>query len=72
MFHSDASDLLNNVEIALDKVTQDHTGHSRPGSFTGRLIGTLTRTVKYIADVSSHFMKKKRLLKTVGFFDKIF
>ena len=50
--HSDASELLKQVETALDKVSGIE--HQKTSSFTGRLIGTLTRTVKYVADVSSN------------------
>ena len=49
--HSDASELLKQVENALDKVSGIE--HTKTASFTGRLIGTLTRTVKYVTDVST-------------------
>ena len=48
--HEEANGLLDQVESALDKVTGSVT--SRPSSFTGRLLGTLTQTVKFVADVS--------------------
>ena len=48
--HTEANGLLEQVESALDKVTGIAT--HRPSSFTARLLGTLTQTVKFVADVS--------------------
>ena len=50
MSHAEASDHLRLVEEALDKVVPGDNGQAN--NFTGRLIGTITRTVKYVADVS--------------------
>ena len=50
MSHAEASDHLRLVEEALDKVVPGDNGQAK--NFTARLIGTITRTVKYVADVS--------------------
>ena len=50
MSHAEASDHLRLVEEALDKVVPGDNGQAN--NFTARLIGTITRTVKYVADVS--------------------
>ena len=54
MSHAEASDHLRLVEQALDKVVpgDNDSGDGVNVNFTGRLIGTITRTVKYVADVS--------------------
>ena len=50
MSHAEASENLRLVEEALDKVVPGDSSAAK--NFTGRLIGTITRTVKYVADVS--------------------
>ena len=52
MSHAEASENLRLVEEALDKVVPGDNSAAK--NFTGRLIGTITRTVKYVADVSFH------------------
>lgn len=57
--HSEASSLLEQVESALDKVTGSAT--QRPTSFTARLLGTLTQTVKFVADCESRLLEEAGL-----------
>ena len=49
--HGEAGQILSQVESALDKVTGPME-EVKLSSFTGRLLGILTRTVKYVTDVS--------------------
>ena len=51
MSHGEAGQILSQVESALDKVTGPME-EVKLTSFTGRLLGILTRTVKYVTDVS--------------------
>jgi len=57
MSHAEASDNLRLVEQALDKVVPGEN-ESGSGNFTGRLIGTITRTVKYVADCEKRLVEE--------------
>lgn len=54
--HTEANGLLEQVECALDKVTG--TVPTRPSSFTARLLGTLTQTVKFVADCEARLLEE--------------
>lgn len=55
--HGEAGQILSQVESALDKVTGPME-EVKLSSFTGRLLGILTRTVKYVTDCENRLMQE--------------